>query len=123
MDVGIQYRANATGAASIHHIVSAASTNALNIKASAGRVVGWSFVNTTASVQYVKLHNTAGAPTAGSGVVQTIAIPANGVNNMPVGGGSIGFATGIARTIVTGSADADATATTAGAVVGDIFFA
>lgn len=122
-DVGIQYRASSTGGASTSHIVSAASVNASNVKASAGRVVGWSFVNTTGVFQYVKLHNTAGAPTAGAGVVQTIAIPPNGVNNMPVGGGSIAFATGIARTIVTGSADADATATTAGAVVGDLFFA
>lgn len=122
-DVGLQFRANATGAASTSHIVSTAGTNAANVKASAGRVVGWSFVNTTASYQYVKLHNTAGAPTAGSGVVQTIAIPPNGVNNMPVGGAGIAFTTGIARTIVTGSADTDATATTAGAVVGDLFFA
>jgi hypothetical protein len=121
-DVGIQARANATGAASIHHFVAAATTNALNIKASAGRVLGWAFGNTTAVWQYVKLHNTAGAPTAGAGVVQTIAIPPGGVNvqNIPAG---IGFATGIARTCVTGSADTDTTATTLGAVVGDIFFA
>lgn len=122
-DVGIQYRANATGGATIKHIVSAATTNATNTKASAGRVVGWNLVNTTATFQYVKLHNTAGAPTAGSGVVMTIAIPPNGVNAMPVGGGGIGFATGIAYTIVTGSADADATATTLGSVVGDLFYA
>lgn len=121
-DVGIQYRASATGGATIKHIISAASTNATNAKASAGRVVGWSFVNTTASLQYVKLHNTAGTPTAGAGVVQTIAIPANGVNQYEIPGG-IGYATGIAYTIVTGSADADATATTAGAVVGDLFYA
>ena len=122
-DVGLQVRANATGAASTHHVVSAASTNALNIKASAGRVLGWSFVNTTASFQYVKLHNTAGTPTAGAGVAQTIAIPPNGVNNCPPTLPGIAFATGIARTIVTGAPDADATATTAGAVVGDLFFA
>ncbi|WP_440111813.1 hypothetical protein [Acidovorax sp. BL-A-41-H1] len=122
-DVGGQYRANATGAASIHHIVSAATTNPLNVKASAGRVVGWGLVNTTASYQYVKLHNTAGTPTAGASVAMTIAIPPNGVNNSPPSFGGIGFATGIARTIVTGSADTDATATTLGAVVGDIYFA
>lgn len=122
-DVGAQYRANATGGATPHHIVSAASNNALNVKASAGRVVGWGLVNTTASWQYVKLHNTASAPTAGSGVVMTIAIPPNGVNNSPPSFAGIGFGTGIGRTIVTGSADADATATTAGAVVGDIYFA
>lgn len=121
-DVGIQARANATGAATIHHFVAAATTNALNIKASAGRVLGWSLANTTASWRYVKLHNTAGAPTAGAGVVATIGIPPNGVNvqNLPVG---LGFATGIARTCVTGAADADATATAANDVVGDIFFA
>jgi hypothetical protein len=122
-DVGIQYRANATGGASTSHIVSAASVNAANVKNAAGRVVGWSFVNTTGAFQYVKLHNTAGTPTAGAGVVMTIAIPANGVNNMPVGAGSIAFTTGIGRSIVTGSADTDATATTLGAVVGDLFFA
>jgi hypothetical protein len=121
-DVGLQARANATGAASIHHFVSAATTNALNIKASAGRVLGWSLGNTTASWRYVKLHNTAGAPTAGAGVVETIAIPPNGLAQFSIPTG-IGFATGIARTCVTGSADADATATAAGDVVGDIFFA
>lgn len=122
-DVGIQFRANATGAATINHIVSTASTNAASVKGSAGRVVGWNFVNTTASFQYVKLHNNASTPTAGAGVVMTIAIPPNGVNNMPVGGAGIGFSAGIGRTIVTGSADIDATATTLGAVVGDLFFA
>jgi hypothetical protein len=122
-DVGIQYRANATGGASINHVVSAASTNAAVVKGSAGRVVGWSYVNTTASWQYVKLHNQTATPTPGAGVVMTIAIPPNGSNNMPVGSGSIAFATGIGRSIVTGSADTDATATTAGAVVGDLFFA
>lgn len=122
-DVGLQFRANATGAATIAHIVSAASTNAASVKASAGRVVGWQFTNTTASWQYVKLHNLAGTPTAGVAVAMTIAIPPNGTNVMPVGGAGIGFATGIGRTIVTGSADADATATTAGAVVGDLFYA
>jgi hypothetical protein len=40
-DVGLQVRANATGAASIHHIVSAATTNVAQIKATAGRVLGY----------------------------------------------------------------------------------
>jgi len=122
-DVGLQVRANATGAATTSHLVSAASTNAANIKNTAGRVLGWSAANTTASYQYVKLHNSATAPTAGAGVFQTIAIPPNGVNNMPPTLPGIGFSAGIGRTIVTGSADTDATATTAGAVVFDLFFA
>jgi len=121
-DVGQQYRGNATGAASGAHIVSAASVNATIVKASAGRVLGWNLLNTTATIQYVKLHNQTTSPTAGAGVVRTIGIPANGVREMAIEGG-IAFATGIGMTIVTGSPDADATATTLGAVVGDLFFA
>jgi hypothetical protein len=121
MDVGLQVRANATGAATIHHIVSAATTNVAQIKATAGRVIGYCFSNTTASWQYVKFHNVASA-TAGAGVVMTVGIPPNGKAecNIPHG---IGFATAISRSIVTGPADTDATATTANAVVGDIFYA
>lgn len=120
-DVGLQVRANATGAMSGHHIVSAATTNVAQIKATAGRVFGWCLSNTTASWRYVKLHNVASA-TAGAAVAQTIGIPPNdkAVCSFPHG---IGFSTAISRSVVTGSADTDATATAAGDVVGDIFFA
>lgn len=122
-DVGLQVRANATGAATTSHLVSAATTNAANIKNAAGRVLGWSAVNTTGVFQYVKLHNSATAPTAGAGVFMTIAIPPNSVNNCPPTLPGIAFSAGIGRTIVTGSADTDATATTAGAVIFDLFYA
>ena len=120
-DVGIQVRANATGAASIHHIVSAATTNVAQIKATAGRVYGYCLSNTTAAWVYVKLHNVASA-TAGAAVAMTVGIPPNGKAecHIPMG---IGFGTAISRSIVTGAADTDATAVTANAVVGDIFFA
>lgn len=120
-DVGLQARANATGAASIHHMVSAASTNVAQIKATAGRVVGWCLSNNSASWRYVKLHNVASA-TAGAGVVLTIGIPPNNKAECTHAVG-IGFATAISRSIVTGAADADATATGVAEVVGDIFFA
>lgn len=121
-DVGQQYRANATGAASGTHLVSAATTNATVVKASAGRVVGWFFINTNAAIRYVKLHNQTTTPTAGSGVVRTIGIPANGVATFRLEGG-IAFSTGIALTTVTGAADADATAVGLNDIIGDIFFA
>lgn len=121
-DVGQQYRANATGAASGAHIVSGASTNATVVKAGAGRVLGWSLANTNAAWRYVKLHNQTTTPTAGSGVVRTIAIPPNGVSNFTLEGG-IAFATGIALTTVTGATDADATAVGANDIIGDLFFA
>lgn len=120
-DVGIQVRANATGAATIHHIVSAATTNVAQIKATAGRVLGYCLSNTTATWQYVKLHNVASA-TAGAAVAMTIGIPPNGKAECHIAQG-IAFATAISRSIVTGAADNDTTATTLNAVVGDIFFA
>lgn len=120
-DVGLQVRANATGAASIHHIVSAATTNVAQIKATAGRVLGYCLSNTNAAWRYVKLHNVASA-TAGTGVVMTIGIPPNGRVELTIPQG-LGFATAISRSIVAGAADADATAIGATDVVGDIFFA
>lgn len=120
--VGVQYVANATGAASATHIVSAATTNATLVKNAAGRVVGWSFANNSASWRYVKLHNQATAPTAGTGVVRTIGIPPGGLAQLSIPGG-IAFATGIGLTIVTGATDADATAVGAGEVVGELVFA
>jgi hypothetical protein len=122
-DVGLQVRANATGASSFSNVVSAATTNAQSIKGSAGRVLGWSFVNNATAVRYVKLHNIATAPTAGAGVVSTIPIPPNGgVSNVTLGQG-MGFGTGIGMTIVTGAAATDATSVAAADVVGTLFFA
>jgi hypothetical protein len=121
-DVGQQYRANATGAASGTHLVSAATTNATIVKGSPGRVIGWSLANTNAAWRYVKLHNQTTTPTAGTGVVRTIAIPPNNVNTFNIEGG-IAFATGIGLTTVTGAADADNTAVGLNDIVGDVFFA
>lgn len=121
-DVSMQVRNSSAGGASIHHIVAAASTNAANVKIAAGRLYGWSLSNTTAAWVYVKLHNTNAAPAAGAGVVMTIGIPPNDYVTVTIPHG-IGFTTGIGRTIVTGAADADATAVAANAVVGDLFFA
>jgi hypothetical protein len=121
-DVGQQYRANATGAASGTHIVSAATTNATIVKGSPGRVIGWSLANTNAAWRYVKLHNQTTTPTAGTGVVRTIAIPPNNVNTFNIEGG-IAFSTGIGLTTVTGAADADTTGVGLNDIVGDLFFA
>lgn len=120
-DVGIQVRANATGAASKFHLVSAATTNATNVKASAGRLLGWRVTNTNAAFRYVKLHNSAGTPTAGTGVVETIAVAPNSTAQGELPAGS-GFATGIAITTVTGAADSDTTAVGANDLIIDLYF-
>lgn len=120
-DVGTQYRANATGAAARAHLVSANTTNATVVKASAGRLLGWSIYNTSAAVKYVKLHNQTTAPTAGSGVVLTVAVPPNNCRefNMP---GGIAFATGIGFTTTVGGADNDSQAVGAGDLIIDLFY-
>jgi hypothetical protein len=72
-----------SGGLTIKHLVSAATTNLTNVKASAGQLYGWCIFNTNAAVRYVKLHNTAGTPTAGTAIVQTIAVPAGGGRTSP----------------------------------------
>jgi hypothetical protein len=120
-DVGQQYRANATGAASGTHLVSGASTNATVAKASAGRLLGFVLTNNAAAKVYVKFHNQTTTPTAGTGVVRSFGIPAGGTITFALEGG-IAFSTGIAFTTVTGAADADTTAVAANDIVGDIFW-
>lgn len=121
-DVGVQYRGNATGAASGTHLVSAATTNPTVVKAGAGRLLGFVLTNNAATKVYVKFHNQTTTPTAGSGVVRSFGIPAGGTITFALEGG-IAFSTGIALTTVTGAADADATAVALNDIVGDIFFA
>lgn len=122
-DVGLQYRANATGAATPRHVVAAASTNAANVKNAAGRLLGYQFINNATAVRYVKFHNSASAPTAGAGVFMTVGIPPNGGKAEVATDGGIGFSAGIGITIVTGAADSDATAVAANDVVGDFWYA
>lgn len=103
------------------HAVALATTNAASVKVSPGQVYGWKIFNNAAYPIYVKLHNTAGAPTPGAGVVQTIAVQAGEAEAffLPTG---IAFATGIGISIVKGIADNDATAVAANDAVIDLFF-
>jgi hypothetical protein len=106
---------------SIYHKVSAASTNAANVKAAPGQVYGWRIFNNTGYPVYVKLHNTAGAPTAGAGVVQTIGVQAGESDDDFILTG-LAFPTGIGITIVKGIADNDATAVALNDCVVDLFY-
>jgi hypothetical protein len=121
-DVGQQYRGSATGAASGTHLVSAATTNPTVVKASAGRLLGFVLANNAATMVYVKFHNQTTAPTAGTGVVRSVGIPAGRTVTFSLEGG-IAFSTGIALTTVTGAADSNSTAVALNDIVGDIFFA
>jgi hypothetical protein len=103
------------------HIVSAASTNATNIKASAGQVFGWYIYNSNAAARKVAFHNTAGTPTAGSSIFFSVMIPAGSAANVFSDIG-ITFGTGIAVTMVTGLADSDSTGVAANDLICNIFY-
>jgi len=98
-----------SGGDTVFYLVSAATTNATNIKASQGEVTGWYIYNSNASARKVAFHNTAGTPTAGSSVYFAIVIPGLAAANVSFPTG-IAFSTGIAITTVTGLTTADATA-------------
>lgn len=122
-DVGIQVRANATGAMTIAKVLAAATTNATSVKGTAGRVLGWQLTNTTAAVKVVRLYNLATAPTVGTSVpVYNIVLPANASVNASFPAG-ISHATGIAYAITNAIADLDATAVAASDVIGAIYYA
>ncbi len=113
-----------SGGLSKFHLVGAATDNATNVKASAGQVYSITAFNVAATPRYLKFHNTAGTPTAGSGVTDTFLIPGNTagagvVLNIDKG---IAFSTGIGISIVTGIADANTTAIGASEVVVNVYY-
>lgn len=61
-------------------LTSAATTNSTSCKASAGNLTGVSLVNTTATTYYLRLYNSASAPTCSSatGFIESIPILATG---------------------------------------------
>lgn len=118
-DVGIKPRT--TGGLTTYHLVSAATTNATNIKASAGQVFGWYIYNSNAAARKVVFHNTAGTPTAGASVYFSLMIPPSAGANVFSDIG-IPFSTGIAITTVTGLADSDSAAVAANDLIINIFY-
>lgn len=113
-----------SGGLSKFHLVGAASDNATNVKASAGQVYSITAFNIAATPRYLKFHNTAGTPTAGTAITDTFLIPGNAsgaglVLNVDKG---IAFGTGIGISIVTGIADNSTTAIGASEVVINIYY-
>lgn len=113
------------GPASGAKLISAATTNATSVKASAGQVCGWSISNVNAAARFVKLYNKASAPTVGTDVpVMTILVPGATTGGQAVYQNDfcIAFATGIALATTTGVADADTGAVAASEIVVNLFY-
>lgn len=117
-------QAATAGGVSVSHAASAASTNATNVKASAGQLYGFSVQNTNAAARYIAFHNTAGTPTAGSSVHSKYLIPgasAGAGSNVFIPCG-LAMGTGIAYTTVTGAADTDSTGVGANDLIINVFY-
>ena len=108
-----------TGGLTTFHLVSAATTNATNVKASAGQVFGWFIYNSNAA-RKVAFHNTSGTPTAGSSIFYSLVIPTSGANVEFTNG--VAFSSGIGITTVTGLADSDSAAVAANDLIINVFY-
>src|ERR1019366_9837565 len=99
-------------------LVSAASDNTTNCKASAGNVYGFRFVNTTATLYYLRMYNTSSSPTCSSatGFVETIPIPASssGAGIVAIEPMGEGYSTGISFCLTGGSSSSDDTSAATG---------
>lgn len=100
-----------------HSAISAASTNATSVKASAGQLYDVFVCNSNAAVRYLKIYNSASAPTCGSGTpLDRVLVPPTNCSGYTSKVGKV-YGTGIGYCVVTGAADTDATAVSANDVM------
>jgi hypothetical protein len=110
-----------TGGLTTYHLVSAGSTNLVNVKASAGQLFGYYIYNSNAAARKVAFHNSASAPTAGASIFFSIVIPATSAANVEFTNG-IAFSSGISISTVTGLADNDTAAVAANDLIINLFY-
>lgn len=114
-----------TGGLTISSTLIAAGTNATSVKASAGQLYKVEITNNSANIGYLKLYNTAGTPTAGSGTpVIRLMVPGNasGTGTLSTYDNGVAFATGIGFTFTGGIADADTTSVAASAFIVNLYY-
>jgi hypothetical protein len=106
-------------------LITTASTNATTCKASAGNLYGYEFINTTATLAYVRLYNLAANPTCSSatGFIRSIPVPASATGaglardfTVPVN-----YTTGIAFCVTGGGSSTDNTNAVAGVYLNFIY--
>ena len=113
----VQVKGVAINGNTLSTVNSAASTNATNLKASAGTVYTITAMNTNAAVRYVRIYNKASGPTVGTDIpVMVIAIPATSSKEISFGSIGAPFSLGIGYSITAAAAATDATIVGAGDV-------
>lgn len=121
--VNAQASATTSGGWTPYKLISAASTNATVVKASAGQIGYISVSSVNAAARYLKLYNKATSPTVGTDVpVHTFIIPGStaGAGNqltIPLG---IEFTTGISFALTTEITDAGSTGVAASEITVNI---
>jgi hypothetical protein len=112
------------GLGQCYHKVSAASTNAVSIKA-IGAVVGYArFSNASAAAKFVKLYDLAAAPTVGTDVPKmTVIVPAGASVELAPGTAGLRFNVGLALAMTAGIADTDVAAVALNDLSVDIWYA
>jgi hypothetical protein len=118
-DVGVQYRANATGAATLTNVNCPATPAAQQIRSGAGRLINVALTNTSNSPRWLKIFNALSASvTPGTtAALAEIGIHNGTTVNITVEGG-MAFSTGITIMITGGQGLTNNTAVTAGDVTG-----
>lgn len=116
-----------TGGATPGKLISAASTNATSVKASAGTLYVLAAFNIGGSPVHLKLYNKSSAPTVGTDTpVMTLTIPGNTAGGgfvLPIPPCGIAFSNGIAFALTTGIADSDTGAVSADEIAVDYSYA
>lgn len=105
-----------SGGLSLFYLTAANSTNATNVKASAGQLYTVELSNNSATLAYVSFYNTAGTPTCGTGIVAQAMIPANSTSGAGWVSNSLhgkAFGTGIGICVTTGIAGTGSVAASA----------
>jgi hypothetical protein len=123
-DVGRQYRANATGAATLANLACPATPAAQNVKGTAGRLLSITATNTNAAARWIKLWNTlnTGVTMGTTAAIAELAIPPNQTVTFVMEGG-LAFSTAISIAVTGGQGLTNNTAVTLGDVTGLIGFA
>ena len=115
--------ASATGGATSARIITAATTNDTNVKASAGKVYAITGTNTSAGLKYLKLYNKATTPTVGTDTpLLTFALPVGAFNFDLAGSVGADFSAGIGYGVTGAAGDADTTATAVNDVIASITY-
>lgn len=121
LPVDAHLKPSTAGGLSNYHAVFAASTNPANIKASPGQVYAIRILNIADYPIFVRLHDTAGAPVAGTGVKETYGVQA-GMPLVESFEGGIAFAAGIGITVTKFIPDADTTPVNLNDGVVDVYY-